>query len=127
MSEDRESLNMDESPKKEQLTFHYIKSNFFRVIHADGVWGGVTPRLDVHMALFSERSPIPAKITHAVTPLQKLGEEIQREVRDGIVREVEAEVIMDVGVARSLVKWLQERIDLIEKTQRETPSDTGEL
>lgn len=42
-----------------QIRFNYIKSAQFRVIHADGAIGGVTPNGFIHMALFNERAAIP--------------------------------------------------------------------
>ncbi len=29
------------------INFRYIKSNHFRVTHADGVWGGLTPQFNL--------------------------------------------------------------------------------
>ena len=108
-------------PKKDRFEFHYIKSNLFRVIHADGAHGGVTPGLKVQMALFSERIPIPQKTTHKAVYNESegsvaVGEEItdERVARKGLVREVETEVLMDVETAKKLYVWLGDKIKLIE-------------
>lgn len=95
-----------------RLTFHYIKSNAFRVIHADGAWGGITPRLKIQMALYSERTPIPQQTIHQLTDAHTLGDELKEEriSREGIIREVEAEVIMDIETAESLASFLNEKI-----------------
>lgn len=124
MSEEQDFNTMNATPQENHVTFHYIKNNLFRVIHADGAWGGITPRLGIHMALYSERNPIPQQMTYQITGETKLGEEIReaRVAREGIVREVEAEVIMDVGTARALVEWLQERIKTIEQAQEKIRS-----
>ena len=98
-----------------KVEFHYIKSNYFRVIHADGVYGGATPRGFIHMDFFSERSPIPQKVTQEVTQSGQLGQEVGSEGKKGIVREVEVGVVINLEHARSLVSWLQERIRLIEE------------
>lgn len=100
---------------RSKVTYHYIKSNAFRVIHADGVQGGLTPNLKVQMALFNERMPIPRQIVHNVKsgPGEgsfELGDEVERSVRDGIVREVEAEVLMDPIVAERVANWLLEKV-----------------
>ena len=101
------------------VQFHYIKSNHFRVIHGDGVWGGPTPRGYISMNVFSERSPIPQKIIHNIQDAT-LGEEIKtkREVKQGFVREVEVEVIMDLELAENLVTWLQAHIENVKKQDR---------
>src|SRR5438874_1780807 len=97
----------------EQLVrFDYIKSNLFRVIHADGVVGGLTPRLDIHMDFWSERFPIPQRVVHTLTDDGTLGEELKTErlTREGIVREVEAGVVLDLEVAKAFREWLTDRI-----------------
>ena len=53
----------------EQLEFHYIKSNQFRVIHVDGGIGSITPKGFIHFALYSERLAIPRKGGIHLNPL----------------------------------------------------------
>jgi hypothetical protein len=99
-----------------QLEFDFIKSNFFRVIHADGAFGGLGPRGDMHMQFFSERRAIPTKIVHAIDGT-KLGPEIKdkRESREAFVREVEVDVVMNMAQVRSLHKWLGDKIAEFQK------------
>lgn len=107
----------------DRIKFDYMKSNFFRVVHADGVVGGVTPHLDIHMDVWSERQAIPKEVIHELKPDGILGEEIrgERVVRDAIVREVEVGVVVDVGLAKSMIKWLQDKIDQIEDARKKGP------
>ncbi len=100
-----------------RVRFDYLKSAAFRVLHADGVIGGITPRLDVHVDFWSERFAIPQQVVHELTKDGLLGEEVEeeRKSRDAIVREVEAGVVMDLEVARSFRDWLSERIAEIER------------
>jgi hypothetical protein len=103
---------------KGKLVFHYIKSNYFRVVYATGVHGGVSPKGDIEMAFFNERNPLPDQVAFSVTRTSanaedlKLGSEIPEEkvVKDGIVREVEVEVVMNRDTARAVYDWLGERI-----------------
>lgn len=104
------------------IDFHYIKSNTFKVVHCDGVWGGATPRGYITINFFSERSPIPQKLTHALVEKQDekgqlLGEEIDRKSKSGVIREVDVEVIMDLRMAKSLNNWLARHIASLEKGQ----------
>jgi hypothetical protein len=108
MSNERSQPDKDSS-ELSSISYRYIKSNYFRVIHADGIWGGLTPALKVQMAFFSERSAIPEVLTMAVED-DKIGKEIDRVSKGGIVREVETSVVMDLDVARSFVNWLNEKI-----------------
>lgn len=110
-----------ESQKPETVKFDYIKSNQFRVVHVDGVHGGVSPngRL-VQMAIFSERAPIPKREEFRLDA-GKLGDKIKTEQRDAIVREVEVELLMSIDTAKSICAWMDERIKLIERIEAELP------
>jgi hypothetical protein len=100
------------------IVLNYIKSNYFRVVHADGAIGGFTPRGQMFMSLYSERAPLPDVTVQAVENGQ-LGQEIieQRKSSEGILREIEVGVIMDLNVAKSLAAWLKERIEIMEQIQ----------
>ena len=100
----------------ETIKFNDIKSNAFRVIHADGAFGGVSPdggAMDV--SFFSERRPIPTQIIHELGPGSALGKEIERVSKDGIVREVEVAVTMDLATAKKVRDWLDDRITALEQ------------
>src|SRR5262245_55399559 len=94
-----------------EVEFDFIKSNFFRVIRADGAFGGLAPNGVLHMALYSERHPIPTKTVHKIDA-GKLGPELRerRQTRKAIVREVEIDVAMDIQQAIVLRNWLDEKI-----------------
>ena len=111
----------EDSP--DNVAFHYIKTNSFQVVHADGVWGGPTPRGYISMSFYSERHPIPQKIVHQITPQDTLGKEIDRDAKDGIVREVGVEVLIDLPMAKSLVPWLKEKIASLENKTRKTAKE----
>jgi hypothetical protein len=107
----------DDTDVPKRIRFHYLKSNAFRTIHADGVFGGVTPRLDIAATFFNERVPLPDQTVQSINDDGTAGDEIfeERIVRDGLVRELEANIIMDVAFAKTLVKWLSDKITFIEQ------------
>jgi len=107
-------------PKKAtKVSFDYIKSNQFRVVHVDGAHGGIAPSGHIiQMALFSERAPIPKRETYKLAR-GALGDRIAREQRDAIIREVEVETLMDLNTAKRIVDWLKDKIDMAEKLQKE--------
>lgn len=94
-----------------EIEFDYIKSNFFRVVRADGAFGGLSPNGAIHMGIYSERQPIPKKVVHAVQE-GKLGPELleKRDVRKSIIREMEVDVVLDITQAIGLRQWLDEKI-----------------
>jgi hypothetical protein len=97
-------------PPPGTLRLHYIKSPYFRVIHVDGVWGGLTGRGLIHAALYSERRAIP-QVTEMYT--QGDGELSQEKVvrsKKHIAREVEADLLLDAKTAKELGEWLLTKV-----------------
>jgi hypothetical protein len=88
-----------------RYTIDYVKSNFFRVVHADGVWGTITPMGDIHVDFWNVRSPIPRRLTNEVHANGEV-ETVGAEFRSDWVNEVEVGVVMSVETARSLRDWL---------------------
>lgn len=105
-----------EAPAGGTLPFHYIKSNLFRVIHVDGAIGGPNPRDVIQAALYTERLPIPQRTVSRITAEGTLAEELpeQRVVRDGLVREVEIELIFDPATGKLFAQWLLDSIAKME-------------
>lgn len=105
---------MKAGPHEDTLRFHYIKSNYFRTVHCDGAIGAISPRLQaIEVAFYSERLPIPQVVAHKIDVKNgQLKEEIltERVMRDGVVREVEVNVVLDIDGAERLVEWLNGKI-----------------
>lgn len=111
------SPNVPKSDERatQDVAFHYIKSNQFRVIHGDGAAGGPSPDGEkIHFAIYSERIPIPTKVVHEVDSEGRLGKERSRESRGGIVREVEVDIVMSVRQAKILAEWLIAHVKNVE-------------
>jgi len=107
----------DETPKT--VPFHYIKSNQFRVIHTDGALGNITPSGLIFIGLFSERGAIPQMMVHDITEGQVGAEHLEERVsKKGIVREVEVGATMSIETATTIITWLQEKIELIQKLKK---------
>jgi len=105
--------------KPQVVMFHYIKANFFRVMYVDGVIGTVGLNgKDIRMEVYNERVPIPLQTTHQVAPDGELGIQISQAARPGIVREVEAELILDIEAAKVLSAWLKDRVAEAEEVQK---------
>lgn len=113
---------VEESKSDEPKTvkFHYLKSALFRVIHADGAFGGVTPSLDIFMGIYSQRPALPDITTHEITPNGMVGQELTEEriAKQGIVREMEAGVVLDLKSATAMREWLDEKIKMLSEAQR---------
>src|SRR5688572_25870540 len=97
----------------ETIQFDYVKSNYFRVVHVDGAFGGVGANLNINMAIWSQRNALPQQVTHTITAAGTLGDEVReaRVTKEGIVREVEANLVLDIATAESLARWLTKKVE----------------
>ncbi len=71
------------------------------------------------MVFWNQRQAIPQQVTHKVNPDGSIGEETARKAREGIVREAEIAVVMDLSVATSLRDWLDGHLRQIEALRSE--------
>jgi hypothetical protein len=116
------------------IDIYYKKTNNYRTYHVDGVFGGVTPRGKFYIELYIDRSPTPQTIRHKIDEDGKIGDEVNREGKEGIIREIEAGLIMDYDVARSIRDWLDAKIKILDAkislaenklTEKGQPKDNG--
>jgi hypothetical protein len=109
---------MNEAPS-DKIRIEYVKSHFFRLVRADGAIGGISPRLELFITFYNERFPIPKVLTYKPTPDGAPGEEIlsERESKEGIVREAEVGITMDLPTAKSFASWINEKVAELEKTR----------
>jgi hypothetical protein len=115
-------------PSSDKLRVEYVKSNFFRVVRADGAMGGASPRLDLFITFYSERFPIPKVLVYERTPKGAPGEEIfsERESKEGIIREAEIGITMDLPTAKSFAVWLNDKVTELEEMRRRIiPAQAG--
>lgn len=95
--------------KSDSVELHYIKSPTYRSYHVDGLHGGFSPSGYLYANIFHERFPIPQ------TEIRNLengapGEIIDKKVKTGVVRLVEASLAMNYDTAVSIRDWLNDRI-----------------
>src|ERR1017187_6988830 len=103
----RTEMTTGEIPTGE-FPVYITKSNFFRVVHVDGVYGGGTPTPgNIMMTVFSHRIPFPAKIVN-----DGRGNEIvsKRDVKYGMEQELEASLVMSLDTAKLMLVWLNSAI-----------------
>lgn len=105
-----------------QIEFNYIKGNHFRVIHADGIMSNGTPRGNLFLGFYSERFPLPDSQTFEINEEGRVTSEVieKRKINsNGIMREVEVGVMLDIEVAKVLVLSLSQLIRQVEANEPE--------
>jgi hypothetical protein len=99
------------------VKFFYLKSQQFRVIHADGAIGAVTPRGLIHCSFYSERPAIPQTQSHEISPEGKLSDPLSSDGKEGFVREIDVDVMMTKQTAIELRAWLDLQLAMLEKLE----------
>ena len=99
------------NPKKpNKITFNYIKTPSYRTYHVDGFYGGLTAKGNLYVELFVERAVTPQKEIYEIKG-NALMPNPKREGKEGVVREIEAGMIMDYPTMLIFKKWLDEKIN----------------
>lgn len=91
---------------------YFHKSAFFRVVHADGCFGGLTPRGYIHCAFYSERQAIPLRAEIQLQNGLPQSEKVT-ETKGGLVRELETDVFMDFTTAMSFHVWFRDKLEAL--------------
>lgn len=101
------------------VDFHYIKNSDFKTVLADGTISSLTPAGYINLNFYLERFPIPDTITRKVKD-GIVGEEIgQISNRNGIIREVNVGVVLDIETAKGVAKSLNELISKFDEFSKD--------
>ena len=99
-----------------ELKFCFIKSQQYRNVPVNGVFGGITPHHQIHMNLFTEHNAMPTAVYNRVEGHEGngvfLGPEIleKREGDSAVVRELEVGLIFNMETAVAMRTWLDDKI-----------------
>lgn len=91
-----------------EMPIYYVKGNYYRVIHVDGIYGGGAPTMgNIMMTVFNHRVPLPDKVVNDAH-----GKEItdKRVVKYGLENELEASLVMSLDTAKIMLQWLDSTI-----------------
>ena len=121
---DKKEPNPGINLEDQKVRFDYIKANQFRMIHVDGLFGGISPNSNIFMSLWSERWPIPKQTAHKLSKDGSIQGEIleERVSRDAIVREIDVGVVMNINVAIQMREWLNDKIKAAQSISKSTKS-----
>ena len=90
-----------------EIRSQFERSNLCRVIYADGVWGSVTPHLNIYMAVYNEHWMLPHEVVYAVD--QGSLNEKPQVPPEALTRQLEVEILFSIDTARSVGEWLLQR------------------
>ncbi len=101
----------------DKLAIFYQRSRHYRTVHIDGAQIGLTPRGAIQFTLYSDQKPMPEFVLHQITPEGNLGKQIEEVVKEGFIREVEVNVVMDLAVTQNFITALQEMLEKVNETR----------
>ena len=99
------------------LRFEYSVDSNAVLNVAHGVWGGINPQGETEMNFYLESDKLPAYTQREVAPDGSMGEEksvYDSEKEHVIVRRIHSRILLNYQTARSLVEWLDEKLDALE-------------
>jgi hypothetical protein len=112
-----DNSEVDNESQTPTIRFNYRKGKDLRVIRADGAWGGISPRGDILMSIFTERLPIPEYDEHEISEDGSVGRRVQHYTNtEGIIREVEVTISLHPVVAITIANWLMNKVRQFERT-----------
>jgi hypothetical protein len=103
--------------KKSQIIFKYLFAEDYNPVYVNGAHGGVSPRGELVVHFYLERSGIPVAITQEVNPNGTIGEvieEVPSDFNQTLYRAVESGVVLNYDSARTIHAWLGDRIKELE-------------
>ena len=105
----------------EEVSFKYTYAEQFKVLYANGVWGGPNAHGDIVMNFFIERQKPPEETTHIILPEGKLDEKSRTPKKDLLIREFQTSVILNLSIAKSVREWLNDKIEVLENAIKNKP------
>lgn len=109
---------MDKEIEHREITFKYVFPKDLRDYHVNGAWGGITPRNEIHMHFYSERHPIPKAIKYGIQDDGSL-DEGETVLEGDVIRLIQTSVVMDYSTAVAVRNWLTDKIEFIDKKNKE--------
>lgn len=112
-----------------RIKFHYQDSKQLRIIKVDGAWGGMTVRSELQMSVYTETMASPTLQEFELKEGGTLGKEISLSMKHtGVVREVEATLLMTPDIAKSIAMWLLNKIEHYEASVKvENPEEASRM
>ena len=110
-------MSSEATSDSKKLRVFYQNAPFHRTVYVGGAWAGITPTGLVQVGLFNDLRPMPEMVTLDVVD-DTVGQEIEKLEKQGVIREVEATVLMPLVVAKSLLPLIQQMIDQLEMIQK---------
>lgn len=108
----------------ENIKVFFRKASDYKIITANGAWGGVSPHGEVIMELCVERLDSPEYVELSVSDKGEVKETGRAPVHH--IREALVGVVLRADIARSIGQWLIQQADAIASKEGQQGGSGGE-
>lgn len=114
-------INLSKKKEKQQeVRFVFKEADDFKLVHINGVWGGVSPRGELVCNFFFEHTQVPEEEIRFVDEEGALTEKSKRKPSKPIVvRELRVGISMAKEQAVSVANWMLEKVKEFKQFQVE--------
>ena len=105
-----------------RIRYEYEQYPETRMQLAHGVWGGINPQGEIEMNFYTESDKLPPYSERLLSQDGAFGHEVspQDETQKVVVRTIHSKLILNYHIARAVIEWLQEKVDMLETEFEET-------
>ena len=95
-----------EMERSEEVDIRFETSDDHMTVYANGVYGGMTSRGDMHMDFVTDHSERPDKQSFKINKDGSLGRQVDEEGGDDVIRERQVSVFLKPDNAFSIATWM---------------------
>jgi hypothetical protein len=107
-----------DNKNSQTVKFIYNKTANYRTYSVDGVYGGISPKGNLFIELFTEKLPTAETITYQLLDNGNIGKEIEKKQDVGIVREIEGGLYLDLKTATVIADWLNNKVNEFKEIEK---------
>jgi len=108
----------DEIKLPDRIDFHFEFAKDYRIVAANGIWGGATPRGQIQLDFFVERQGVPEVITNTIVEGGGIGPEVPGRVPK-LIRSLQVGVLLTIGEAEVVANFILDRVREIKALQED--------
>ena len=112
---------------EQSIKFKYKFNKDYNTIYVNGAWGGITPQGQYIVANFYlERVGVPISEERTLTESGNLSEDVSfkpDDLQQSLVRFVESGIVINLKSAKTIHKWLGQKILELESIQAGDPKN----
>lgn len=97
------------------VEFNFDEDSGYRIVAANGVWGGITNRGDLLLDFTVDHTTVPERLEQALGEDGKLGRELRRFPPRTVTRRRQIGVLLALDDAESIARFILDKLNLVRK------------